>query len=178
MSRLLINTSILEELFKENYNSLYYHAYSFINDQELAKDIVNDVFEEVWKKRDKIDISYSPKSFLYSMVKNKCINHLRHQEVEKKYMSRAMHSSEYDDDYKDYDPILEKIMKAIEQLPPQARTVFKKCFIENLTYKEAAEELEVSVNTVKTHVANSLKRLRQDLDRDLLLFFLHFQKKI
>lgn len=69
-------------------------------------------------------------------------------------------------------------MKAIEQLPPQGRAVFKKCFIENLSYKEAAEELNVSVNTIKTHVNHSLKRLRKDLDRDVLLFFLQVRKKI
>lgn len=67
-------------------------------------------------------------------------------------------------------------MKAVEQLPNQSRNVFKKCFIENLSYKEAAEELNVSVNTIKTHVTNSLKRLRRELNREMLMLFLIFQK--
>lgn len=178
MTKLLINRTILEELFKEHYNSLYYHAYSFLNSSEAAKDIVNDCFEEIWDKRNKIDVSYSLKSFLYSMVKNRSLNYLKRLDVEKKYIDRTLYKSEYgEEEYQDFDAVLNEIMKAIEQLPPQGRVVFKKCFIENLSYKETAEELNVSVNTVKTHVTNSLKRLRQDLDRDLLLFFLHVSKK-
>lgn len=178
MTKLLINKTILEELFKEHYNSLYYHAQSFLNDSEVAKDTVNDCFEEVWNKRNQLDISYSLKSFLYSMVRNRSLNYLKRQEVEKKYISRTLHSSGYgEDEYQDYDSVLVEIGKAIEELPPQGRSVFKKCFIENLSYKETAEELNISVNTVKTHITNSLKRLRQDLNRDLLLFFLQVSKK-
>ena len=115
---------------------------------------------------------------MYRMVKNKSINHLRHQEVENKYLSYAMlRNDQYDDYYKDYDSLLEKIRKAIEELPPQGKAVFKKCFIENLSYKEVAEELGVSVNTVKTHVSKSLKRLREDFSGDILLLFLQFSKK-
>lgn len=110
------------------------------------------------------------------MVKNRCLNHLKKQEVERKYIDRSKQSiSEELDEYKDYEPVMAEIMKAIEQLPEQGRKVFTKCFIENLSYKEAAEDLNVSVNTIKTHVVNSLKRLRKDLDKDSLLFFLLFR---
>lgn len=89
---------------------MYYHAYSFLNDSELARDIVNDTFEEIWNKKNKLDISYSLKSFLYSMVKNRSLNHLRKQEVEKKYINRFLYVSEIDEDpYKDYDPVLVKL---------------------------------------------------------------------
>lgn len=177
MSRLLINKTNFEQLFKEHYNCLYYYAYSIVNDDELAKDMVNDSFEEIWNRRNKLDISYSLKSFLYQVVKNKCLNHLKKQEVEQKYMDRAKHSIYgEEDEYKDYDSVMAEIMKAIEKLPEQGRKVFTKCFIENLSYKEAAEDLNVSVNTIKTHVVNSLKRLRNDLDKDSLLFFFLFGK--
>ncbi|MCY1636550.1 RNA polymerase sigma-70 factor [Marinifilum sp. D737] len=176
MSRLLLNRTNFEQLFKEHYDSLYYYAYSIVNDDELAKDMVNDSFEEIWNRRNKLDISYSLKSFLYRMVKNRCLNHLKKQEVERKYIDRSKQSiSEELDEYKDYEPVMAEIMKAIEQLPEQGRKVFTKCFIENLSYKEAAEDLNVSVNTIKTHVVNSLKRLRKDLDKDSLLFFLLFR---
>lgn len=177
MSRLLLNRTNFEQLFKEHYNSLYYYAYSIVNDDELAKDLVNDSFEEIWNRRKKIDISYSLKSFMYRVVKNRCLNHLKKQEVEQKYINRAKHGQEESDEYKDYEPVMAEIMLAIEQLPEQGRKVFTKCFLENLSYKEAAEELNVSVNTIKTHVTNSLKKLRNDLDKESLLLFLLFGKK-
>ncbi|GAB7087878.1 RNA polymerase sigma-70 factor [Marinifilum fragile] len=177
MARSLITQPIFEELFKEHYRSLYYHAYSILNDTEQARDLVNDSFEEIWNRRNKLDISYSLKSFLYNTVRNKCINYLRKQEVEKKYINRKKHDIHEEEEYKDYDSALLEIMKAVEQLPNQSRNVFKKCFIENLSYKEAAEELNVSVNTIKTHVTNSLKRLRRELNREMLMLLLIFQKK-
>jgi len=168
----LINKAILEELFNTYYNSLYYHAYSFLNDSEISKDIVNDVFEYIWENRNTIDISYSLKSLLYSMVKNKAINHIRHQEVKKKHFNFEISKSEIaEDDYQEHDTLIEKLMQAIEELPPKAGLVFKMCFIENLSYKEIAAELGVSVNTVKTHITKSLKRLREDFNQELLLFF-------
>ena len=178
MSRLLLNKTNFEQLFKDHYNSLYYYAYSIVNDDELAKDLVNDSFEEIWNKRNKIDISYSLKAYLYQIVKNRCVNHLKKQEVEQKYINRTIHSVDDSDEYKDNESVMAELMKAIEQLPEQGRKVFTKCFIENLTYKEAAEELNVSVNTIKTHVSNSLKRLRKELDKDSLLFFLFFNRKL
>ncbi|MBI9057193.1 MAG: RNA polymerase sigma-70 factor [Labilibaculum sp.] len=177
MSRLLLNKTNFEELFKENYDSLFYYAYSIVNDDELAKDLVNDSFEEIWNRRKKLDVSYSIKSFLYRVVKNRCLNHLKKQEVEQKYIDRAKHTNAGQDEFRDYEPVMAEIMKAIEQLPEQGRKVFTKCFIENLSYKEAAEELNVSVNTIKTHVKSSLKRLRNDLDKESLLFFLLFKKE-
>ncbi|WP_421920437.1 RNA polymerase sigma-70 factor [Marinifilum sp.] len=176
MSRFQLNRNNFEQLFKENYNSLYYYAYSIVNDNELAKDLVNDSYEEIWNRRNKLDISYSLLSFLYRVVKNKCINHLRKQDVEQKYLDRAKQFLEESDEYKDYDLIMADIMKAIEQLPEQGRKVFTKCFIENLSYKEAAKDLNLSVNTIKTHVKNSLKRLRNDLDKDSLLLFFYLRK--
>ncbi|MCZ4695580.1 RNA polymerase sigma-70 factor [Ancylomarina euxinus] len=177
MKKLLINKAILEELFKENYKGLYYHAYSFTNDSDVSKDIVNDVFELIWKKRDNIDITYSIKSLLYSMTKNKAINYLRHEEVKKKYSDYKIDSSEMvEEDYRDHEALITKIKAAIEELPPQGRIIFKMCFIENRRYKEIAEELDLSVNTVKTHISKSLKRLRNDFSGEILLFFISTKK--
>jgi len=178
LKKLLINKAILEELFKENYNSLYYYAYSFTNDSDVSKDVVNDVFEQLWKKRKGIDITYSIKSLLYSMTKNKAINYLRHEQVKKKYFDFHMESSSMiEEDYRDYDSIIEKIKSAIEKLPSQGQIIFKMCYIENRKYKEIAEELGLSINTVKTHLSNSLKRLRKEFKGELLLFFLSIIKR-
>ena len=173
LGKLLLNTQSFEKLFKENYNGLFYHAISFLNDDELSRDIVNDVFEEIWHKRKSLDFSVSPTAMLYRMVKFKCINYLNHLKVKQKYIDRnPSKEMEDEEEYKDYDTILKKIKKEIEKLPEQGKAVFMKCFIENLSYAETAEELNISVNTVKTHVKNSLKKLRESINIDILLFFL------
>ena len=111
------------------------------------------------------------------MTKNKSINYLRHEKVKKKYIDYTIDSSDMiEEDYREYEGLISKIRLAIEELPPHGRTVFKMCFIENRRYKEVAEELGISVNTVKTHISKSLKRLRNEFPCEMLLFFI-FAKK-
>lgn len=177
MKKLLLNKTILETLFKENYKGLYYHALSFIKDEDASKDLVNDVFEYFWVNRKDIDISYSAKSLLYSMVKNKAINYLRHEDVKRKHMDFEISSAKPEfEEYENYEPLIDKIKESIGNLPPQGRVVFDMCFIQNYSYKEIAEELDVSVNTVKTHISKSMKKLREQFSEEILLFFLFLKK--
>jgi RNA polymerase sigma-70 factor (ECF subfamily) len=177
LKKLLLNKAILEQLFKENYKGLYYHALSFIKDEDASKDLVNDVFEYFWVNRKDIDISYSAKSLLYSMVRHKAINYLRHEDVKRKHMDfQLSHSSMEEKEYENYEPLINKIKLAIGNLPPQGRIVFEMYFIQNYSYKEVAEELDVSVNTVKTHISKSIKKLREQFSEEILLFLLFFEK--
>jgi RNA polymerase sigma-70 factor (ECF subfamily) len=178
LAGLQINEITFEQLFNEHYDSLYYYVYSIVNDADVAKDIVNDSFLEIWNRKRVLDISYSLKYFLYKVAKNKSLNYLRKLKVEKRYIETNIGAPDVEEENVDYEDVLVEVMKAIEQLPTQARTVFKKCFIENLSYREAADELGVSINTIKTHVRHSLKKLRNEIDKDLILIFIHFSKKM
>jgi RNA polymerase sigma-70 factor (ECF subfamily) len=79
-------------------------------------------------------------------------------------------------EYENYEPLINKIKLAIGNLPPQGRIVFEMYFIQNYSYKEVAEELDVSVNTVKTHISKSIKKLREQFSEEILLFLLFFEK--
>lgn len=173
MKKLLLDKTILEELFKENYKGLYYHALSFIKDENASKDIVNDVFEYFWINRKDIDISYSAKSFLYSMVRNKAINYLRHEEVKRKHINFQLSNANLElEEYENNESLIDKIKVSIGNLPPQGRVVFDMCFIQNYSYREIAEELNISINTVKTHISKSMKKLREQFSEEILLFYL------
>ena len=144
---------------------------------DASKDLVNDVFEYFWKNRQDIDISYSAKSLLYSIVKNKALSYLRHEDVKRRHAEFRLSSTSLEEqDYEDHEPLVDKIKMAIGDLPPKGREVFEMCFIQNFSYKEIAEELDVSVNTVKTHISKSLKKLREQFTEDILLFFLFLKK--
>lgn len=179
----MVNTGLdkhtFEKLFKDNYESLYYHALSFLNDREASKDIVNDVFEHIWTKYSKFDFSYSIKPLLYKMVQSNCIDYIRHKEVKKKYHDFKVSRNElFEEDYEEYEKLIENLRKAVENLPGQSRIVFKKCFLDGKKYREVGEELGISVNTVKTHITKSLRRLRGEFKDEILLYFFSLRKKI
>ena len=84
MFRKLTQTYSFEQLYKENYAHLYYYAFRFITDEEVCKDIVNDVFEKAWQNFGKMNPE-TASAYLYALVRNRCIDHLRHQQVEEQY---------------------------------------------------------------------------------------------
>ncbi len=151
-----------DRLFEENYTRLYYYALNIINNDEEAKDIVSNVFEYVLLNYHLIDTTTSIRPLLYKLVKSKCIDLLRRQGVKEKYdayiLSEFNISEEYV--YEEHDLMITNILNTIESFPPQTRTVFRLCFLDGKKYKEIAEELDISTNTVKAHIMKALQLLR------------------
>lgn len=169
-----------ENLFKESYKGLYLHALSFVREEEDAKDIVNDVFEYVWDHYDRIDFSVPVNPLLYKLVRNRSLDFLRHEKTVERFRAyQSCFSPEQADDYKEYEELIEKVMSLIESMPTQTRTVFMKCFVEKKKYKEVGEELNISVNTVRTHISKALRILRDRFSDDqILILALIFKKNI
>lgn len=167
-----------EILFRTHYKELYVHALSFVRNEEEARDIVNDVFEYAWNNRYKIDQSVSLRPFLYTMTRTRSLDYLRHEKTKARF--RLYYHSlpqELEIDYDDYEKLIRKIMGLIEKLPAQTRNVFQKCFIEKKKYKEAGEELNISVNTIRTHITKALRILREELpDKEIEIFLFIFRK--
>lgn len=168
-----------EKLFKEHYKELYFHALSFVRDTEEARDIVNDVFEQVWDHYASIDTQYSLKPFLYKLVRNRSIDYLRKEKARERFTS-CYHQSrtEEEEDYSGYEELMEKTMALIGEMPAQTAAVFRKCFIERKKYKETAAELHITVNTVRTHISKALRILRRGLSGEEMTFLFFILKKI
>lgn len=153
-----------EQIFRENYTRLYYHAYTFLNDEELSKDVINDVFEYIWRNYEKYHQHDPITPLLYRLVRNCCIDHLRHKKYVIKHIenagTNAIECSE--DHYQDHDLRLEKVLQRIDTLPDQTKNVFTRCFVDGKKYQQVAEELSISVNTVKTHITKALSILRKE----------------
>lgn len=151
-----------EQLFRDNYNKLYGYAQLLVPRQEEAKDIVSAVFADLWARFDTIDTTVSVTPLLYKLVYTKCIDYIRRQKVVDAYLSQ-LNDDEIETDFFDYpeaDLRVKQIKKAVEALPPQAKTAFQKCIIQDKSYKEAADEMQVSINTIKTHMLRALRFVR------------------
>ncbi|WP_455672618.1 RNA polymerase sigma-70 factor [Phocaeicola sp.] len=155
--------SEFEQLFKDNYARLYYYAFRFISDAETCKDIVNDVFEKAWKQFEAIQ-KETITAYLYANVRNKCIDHLRHTQVEEQYAGfyRAVTQEEADSDFSEREERIARIERVIEELTDPTKTILKECYYENKKYREVADEFGISISGVKKHIMKALRLIREE----------------
>ena len=163
MFRKLTQTYSFEQLYKENYARLYYYAFRFITDEETCKDIVNDVFEKAWQNFGKLNPE-TASAYLYAQVRNRCIDYLRHQEVEEQYADfyRAITEEDMDTSPDEREERIRRIEAFIEQLKDPTKTILKECYYENKKYQEVAENFGISTSGVKKHIMKALKMLREE----------------
>lgn len=170
-----LNKDLFEKLFKEHFVHLCNFAQNYVSDLDDAKEIVQDVFINLWTKRETITSDKSVKSYLFTSVKNRCFNFIRDN---KKFRSYVL-----DIDIADYevpfenDPFSEselqtKINKTINKLPEKCRQVFKLSRVEELKYKEIADKLNISVKTVEAQMSKALKVLREELKEYIAVILL------
>ncbi|MCD8185703.1 MAG: sigma-70 family RNA polymerase sigma factor [Rikenellaceae bacterium] len=156
-----------DRVFWKYYDRLFHHAYSFLRQTENAHDVVNDTFEIIWKDYGRYAEHPNPASYLYAIVRHKCLDALRRRAIHDRYVDAAK-SEPYAEayDYTDYEIKMEAVKNRIAAFPPRTRKVFILCYIDGYTYRQAARQLGVSVNTVKTTLSRALKTLRETFDRD------------
>lgn len=152
-----------ELLFKEKYGVLQSYARNIIKDDEEAKDIVGDCFEYIWNHWEELD-SKNLSSFMFRFVRNRCIDKTRHFEVEEHYRKAILQEAlSYNENIGDeVEDKMKKVNRTIESMPPQMRKVFESCFLRHKSYKEASEEMGVSINTIKSHIHKALLLLRSN----------------
>jgi RNA polymerase sigma-70 factor (ECF subfamily) len=140
-----------------------------------AKEIVQDVFINLWNKRETISSDKSVKSYLFTSVKNRCFNFIRDN---KKFRSSVLdidiadYEAPYENDSFSGSELQAKIDNAINKLPENCREVFKLSRIEELKYKEIADKLNISVKTVEAQMSKALKVLRVELKEYIMVALL------
>lgn len=162
-----------EELFNHWFDDLMRFVCSYVHDEEVARDIVHDVFLSIWKNRGYLDLSWSLKSYLFTLARNYALNYLRHQKVIVLNQEELLyHSQELQEELEQYDQAMLRLNEKLGQLPRKQKEVLIKCFVEGKMYKEIADELSISLNTVKTHLKRALKFLRDELNEEIILLLL------
>ena len=170
------NESAFEMIFRSYYQPLCRYAYSFLEDKEEAEEVVQSAFITIWEKRNGLDIQTSLKSYLYRMVRNACLNVIKHEKIKQQHVAHelAVTESSYESvSQKVYANELElKISEAMKTLPDQCRLVFQLSRFEELKYQEIADQLQISVKTVENHMGKALKIMREQLKEYLPLFII------
>jgi RNA polymerase sigma-70 factor (ECF subfamily) len=161
----------------DRYKSLLYnHAYKKLGDPEEVKDVLQELFTNLWNKRADIPVAMNLSGYLYTGIRNRVLNLLSHKEVENKYLSSIQRFTPQEDYSTDL-AIREKeladlIQKEIDQLPPKMREVFLLSRKENLSHQEIAGQLSISEQTVAKQVTNALRILRLRLGSLFILLLL------
>ena len=154
------------ELFSEFYNSLVLFAMGFVEQQDVAEDIVQEVFIAVWERDAQYPTYNAFRSFLYFLVKNAGWNHLKHKNVEEKYLASLNLEDEGDDiDLKMMEEELYRLLfKTIDELPDKCRNIFL-LHLEGKGNEEIALLLNLSILTVKTQKKRAMSYIRERLGR-------------
>ncbi len=172
--------SAFEFIFNKYGEQLYYYALGVLGKKEVAEDIVQDVFTYVWHNCRKIELNGSLSVYLAKAVKHACINHKLHEKVKKRYQKELLSTlSEEQEIYTEerLEYLRLKLIELLDRLPSKCRDIFVLGCVDGLTYKEIAERLGISVNTVKTQIKYAYKKLRKNsegLDADFLVWTLLF----
>lgn len=160
----LSDPSLFEELFKRYYSPLCAFTYRYTENHDLAEEIVQDTFTYLWENLPRIEIRTTLESYLYGAVRNAALNHLKHLKVREKYELHAKQAKSAEStDFAELDELEAAIREALTSLPEKCREIFEMNRNQGLTYKEIAEQLEISIKTVETQMSRALKFLREAL---------------
>jgi RNA polymerase sigma-70 factor (ECF subfamily) len=173
------NPELFEELFNQYSKPLFYYAAKFV-EEEAARDIVQDVFAKLWSDQN-ITIKLSLNSFLFTMVRNSCLQQLEKQKVRNKYLESTklkLQEEELQFYMHEKTSLIEqelenKLNEVLNGLPERCKQIFMMSRFENKKNKEIAEELDISVKAVEKQITRALATIRSEMKDYLpLLLFL------
>ncbi|MBO6524644.1 MAG: RNA polymerase sigma-70 factor [Balneolaceae bacterium] len=158
--------SAFKTFFEKHHSFLYHFLLKKGVSEQQAEDLVQQAFVMIWDKRDTIDETKSLRSYLFRIAYTRMLNVFRDT---KKFDENADFTTEESGHETDQQVETQELGEAIEasisSMPEKRQAVFRLCFIQEFTYKEAAETLDVSVKTIENHMGLALKELRGKLER-------------
>lgn len=156
------------EIHERYYALLYSHAYKRLPDREEVKDILQELFVNIWNNREAIDLKTGLAAYLSTAVRNRILNTYRHEKIRADYISSFQtfldgKNQPVADEMLRVKELVAIINAEVAGMPPQMRRIFEMSRKENLSHQQIAEELNISLLTVRKQVQNSLKILRAKL---------------
>jgi RNA polymerase sigma-70 factor (ECF subfamily) len=158
-----------EALFHHYYNSLCGYSTSLVGMKEVAEEVVQDVFFNIWKNRETLRIRQSIQSYLYRAAYNNSMMYLRKMRREHfmEDLSRPEPSVDAPDPSQiiQLDEVSNLISQTLESLPERCSEIFRMNRQEGLKYREIAQKLSISEKTVEANMGKALKALRNSMER-------------
>jgi RNA polymerase sigma-70 factor (ECF subfamily) len=166
-------STALDELFHRYYTDLCRTALRFVNNEQEAEDIVQNLFVALWEKRaGQGDEPGSVAAYLRRAVRNRSLNYLRDRKripIDDTDIPETLAAKELADDDLTQDELRDRIHKAIDTLPERCRLVFVMSKLEEMSHKEIAEAMEISPKTVENQMTRAYRFLREWLSLILLM---------
>ena len=159
-----------KNIFYEYHTPLCIYAYQYVADHDAAKDIVQDVFYDIWIKFDSIDFSYTLKPFLYKCTRNKAIDYLKNV-VGRNHLLSDISNVSLDDYTKllftdnpdeeiNFRELSDAVQTCIDNLPPQCKRIYEMSRSKGLKNREISESLGISVKAVEKQISKALNTLK------------------
>ncbi|TDQ08479.1 RNA polymerase sigma factor [Pedobacter metabolipauper] len=153
---------------------LYKYSYGKLDDKDLAKDMVQSLFCDLWEKRERINVPGEFRPFIFTIIKNRLWNHFKHCKMQQRhidgfrdYLQTAVDNADH---LVRHNELSDLIAKEIATLPESMRVVIELSRNENLSRKEIALKLDLPQETVKKRMTRALEILRKRLGHSLILF--------
>lgn len=168
--------AVFEQVFKKYFKNLHAYAFTMLKDQEMAEEMVQQVFFKLWDRAENLTFHGSIQAYLYKAVYHECLNYIKHQKVRTDHQLRVAYSLKNQSDNASKKVITKeleaRIREALNELPEQCRTIFQMSRFDELKYQEIADRLNISIKTVENQMGKALKILRSNLADYLTLLFI------
>ncbi len=159
----------LQRIFNHYYKYLVVTGYNITGDNEKAKDLVQDVFYELWKKREKLEIQSSLKSYLRRAVVNRSLNYIKTQKRfdfgDENFDAQTPDQTVSAQKTLEAQDLKSALNKAIDGLPAKCKAIFMLSRYEKLSHKEIAAKLEISTKTIENQITKALKIVRAAVEK-------------
>ena len=158
-----------EKLFKQHYASLCMYAFSITERKDIAEETVQDVFYNIWKDRESLQIRSSIKNYLFGAVRNLSLRYKEHLAVRERYANSQLNNDDTEADmspqelleYKELESVITNIL---EKLPERRMNIFVMHRMERKKYTEIADHYSVSVKTVEAEMTKAYQALRKGIE--------------
>ena len=166
------NNINFDDLFRYNYRPLWLYALHYLQDVDLSEDIVQESYAALWEKLQEGAHVLNRKSYLYMMVRNRCLDHLRKKGIPTESLKPyATYGIIADADAQERAQTEARMWTAIDSLPEKCREVFIMSKRDGLKYEEIAEELGLSVSTGRNQISKALIVLKEGVHKLYTFFF-------
>jgi RNA polymerase sigma-70 factor (family 1) len=168
-------------LYDKYSKQLYRNIFRLVKDEDIAQELLQDLFLKIWESREHINPEKSFKSFLYKVAENLVYAHFRKIAKDNRIIARlVMSSAEFDTNVED--AIINKenqdlLKKAIEHLSPQRKHIYTLCKLDGKSYEEVSSELGISVSTISDHIVKANKAVKKYfyLNQDIAIILIASQ---
>lgn len=171
------NQVAFKKLFDQSHVMVFHRVYKIVRSEQVAEDIVQDTFLKFWDRRTDLKEDGNPQALLSTIATRMAIDQYRKDKRQQTHTLEDDHWQQIPDSNKseqdETQDLKSRMMQAIDALPPKRQIIFRLSKEENLTYKEIAEHLDISVKTVENQMSSALKQLRSALKvTSVVLLFL------